>query len=68
MTKRECAIVMAYTGVIMLTGDDLERFYKYIDKKLGRKVQTFELASMVTWQKIREACKDDFEKLCKEAR
>ena len=30
MTDTERAIVMAYTGVCMLTGDKLEIFYKYI--------------------------------------
>ena len=30
MTKRECAIVMAHTGITMLTGDDFDIFHKYV--------------------------------------
>ena len=29
MTKQECAVVMAYTGTVMLTGDNLGIYYKY---------------------------------------
>lgn len=68
MTKRECAIVMAYTGVCMLSGNDIDIFYKYLEKKLGRNVYTHELAAKEMGYKIKEASKEDFINLCKKAR
>ncbi len=67
MTKHECAVVMAYTGIAMLQGDDLEIFYNYISEKLGKPVWTHELATEEMYHKIREACKDDFLALCANA-
>lgn len=32
MTKKECAVVMAYTGATMLAGDDLYFFYDYLEQ------------------------------------
>ena len=68
MTKHECAIVMAFTGVCMLKGDDLKIYYNYIRKKLGRDVYTHELATLEMEHKIKEASKEDFLKLCEMAR
>ena len=68
MTKRECAIVMAYTGICMLQGDDFNIYYDYICKKLGRRVYTHELAAKEMEHKIKEASKEDFINLCKKAR
>ena len=45
MTDKEKAIVMAYTGVAMLTGDKFSIFHKYIEDLLNRPVFTHELAS-----------------------
>lgn len=67
MTKRECAIVMAYTGIVMLAGENLYIYYKYIEELFGRPVQTFEFASETIDKKIKELSKNDFLKLCKEA-
>ena len=44
MTKHECAIVMAHTGICMLTGDDFGIYHEYIEKIMGRPVWTHELA------------------------
>lgn len=33
MTIRECAVVMAYTGVTMLAGDNLGEFYRYANER-----------------------------------
>ena len=68
MTKHECAVVMAYTGIAMLQGKDLELYYNYISEKLGRHVYTHELAANEMMYKIKKASKADFVKLCEEAK
>lgn len=65
MTKRECAIVMAYTGVVMLTGDSLKEYYKYLNEIMGRPVYSHELAFKSVQKEIKEACRADFISLCK---
>ena len=35
MTKHECAIVMAHTGICMLAGDDFGIYHEYIEKNNG---------------------------------
>lgn len=65
MTDTERAIVMAYTGVCMLTGDRLEIFYKYIEELLGRPVWTHELADKNVMNEIKERSKSDFIALCR---
>lgn len=64
MTDREKAIVAAYTGITMLTGDKLSIFYAYIESLLGRPVYTHELACEGVWKQIKEKSKNDFLKLC----
>ena len=63
MTDKEKAIVMAYTGVVMLKGDKIQIFYKYVEKIMGRPILTHEMAQLAT--KIKEKSKDDFMALCK---
>jgi hypothetical protein len=65
MTKRECAIVMAYTGYCMLTGNNIGVFYKYVEEKIGRPFFTHELLALE--QEIKRASEDDFIALCKNA-
>lgn len=65
MTKEECTIVSAYTGINMLIGSDLDYFYKYVDKLIGREVWTHELPGLA--DEIKEKSKADFLKLCEEA-
>lgn len=62
MTHRECAIVMAYTGVAMLTGDKLGLFYAYMEEILGESVVTHEIALRA--EEIKEKAKPDFLQLC----
>jgi hypothetical protein len=62
MTDREKAIVMAYTGACMLTGDKFQIFHKYVEKIMGRPVQTIEMGFIA--DEIKEKSKDDFMKLC----
>lgn len=66
MTDKEKAIVTAYTGVTMLTGDKLSIFYEYIESILGRPVWTHELADKAVWNEIKEKSKVDFLRLCRE--
>ena len=65
MTDREKAIVMAYTGTTMLTGEKLSIFHKYIEDILGRPVWTHEFADHSVWEEIKEKSKNDFLELCK---
>lgn len=67
MTKKECCIIMAYTGVTMLTGEDLGLFYKYVQKilKLKRSPYTHEIAFRA--DDIKNAARQDFINLCSNA-
>ena len=62
MTDRERAIVMAYTGVVMLAGDKLGVFYDYVSEKLGRPIMTHEFIEHE--KTIKKLAKDDFLSLC----
>lgn len=66
MTKRECAIVMAYTGICMCEGDDFNIFHKYVEEKLGRPILTHELPRLEG--EIKDKTRSDFLDLCKEAK
>lgn len=65
MTKHECAIVMAYTGACMLSGEDFNIFHEYIEKLMGRPVWTHELADKNIVDQIKEKSKADFIELCR---
>ena len=65
MTERECAIVMAYTGVVMLAGDNLKVYYKYISEVMGRPIYSHELAVKSIQKEIKEAARADFISLCR---
>lgn len=67
MTKQECAIIMAHTGICMLTGKDFNIFHEYIEKLMGRPVFTHELGNKEISEAIKEKSLNDFLKLCKEA-
>lgn len=64
MTDREKAIIMAYTGTCMLTGEKFDIFHKYIDEICGRPIWTHELAIENVVDEIREKSKADFLWLC----
>jgi len=66
MTFRECAIVMARTGICMLEGENIDVFYKYLAELFGRPVYTHEIAFMEN--EIKERSRPDFIRLCKEAK
>lgn len=65
MTDREKAIVMAYTGVCMLTGDKFQIFHKYVEDLLGRPVWTHDIGWLEN--EIKEKSKNDFMALCAES-
>ena len=67
MTDREKAIITAYTGITMLTGDKFSIFHKYIEDIMGRPIWTHELANPNVWDEIKEKSRDDFLRLCAEA-
>lgn len=67
MTKKECAIVMAQTGICMLTGEDFQIFHEYIEQIMGRPVYTHELACEEVQEQIQSRSLDDFLNLCKTA-
>ena len=64
MTDREKAIVMAYTGICMLTGDKFQIFHKYVENIMGRPVYTHEMAIKAVDDEIKEKSKADFMALC----
>lgn len=65
MTKRECAIVEAFTGVVMLEGADREYYYDYLKKIFGRSIYTHQLLSLAN--EVKERAREDFIALCREA-
>ena len=64
MTDKEKAIVMAHTGICMLTGDKFQIFHKYVEDIMGRPIMTHELGWLA--DTIKEKSKDDFLVLCAE--
>lgn len=66
MTDREKAIVMAYTGTCMLSGDKFQIFHKYVEDIIGRSVSTHELADKYVQDEIKKKAKADFIALCEE--
>lgn len=67
MTKQECAIIMAHTGIAMLIGEDISIFHKYIEDIMGRPVWLHELADKNIVEEIKNKSRDDFIKLCSTA-
>ena len=62
MTDRERAVVMAYTGVAMLTGRKFNVFHKYVEELMGRPVFTHEL--VICADQIKNLAKPEFLELC----
>lgn len=66
MTDREKAIVEAFTGVCMLTGEKRNVFNKYVNEVMGKPIYTHELAYDCKRKELKEKSKDDFVELCRE--
>lgn len=64
MTDKEKAIVMAYTGIVMLTGNKFNIFHEYVEEIMRRPVFSHEFATCA--EEIKEKAKPDFLKLCAE--
>lgn len=67
MTFRECAIVEAYTGVCMLTGDNVKYRYEYAEEKMGKPVYTHFFASETFVMALKNKAEEDFIELCRTA-
>lgn len=67
MTKHECAIIEAYTGICMLAGDDRKYSYAYYEQLLGEPVFTHMLADRDVVSKIKAKAAPDFIELCQNA-
>lgn len=66
MTKRECAIITAYTDIAMLKGNDLKYLYDYLSGIIGRAVYTHEIPAVIEKYK-NTIIKNDFLALCRNA-
>lgn len=66
MTKQECAIVMAYTDIAMLKGNDLKYLYDYLSGIIGRPVYSHEIPAVC--MQFHEQIKEDFIALCRNAK
>lgn len=64
MTDREKAIVMAHTGICMLTGDKFQIFHKYVEDIMGRPIWTHEMGIGSIADEIKKKSKGDFIALC----
>ena len=64
MTDREKAIVMAHTGICMLTGDKFQIFQNYVEDIMGRPIWTHEMGIVSIADEIKEKSKADFMALC----
>lgn len=62
MTDREKAIVMAHTGICMLTGNKFQIFHKYVEDIMDRPIMTHEIGWLAN--AIKEKSKADFMALC----
>ena len=62
MTDKEKAIVMAHTGICMLTGNKFQIFHKYVEDIMKRPIMTHEIGLLA--DEIKEKSKADFMALC----
>ena len=63
LTKKEAAVIEAYTGVAMLVGDDRKYLYDYLSEVVGIPVYTHEIPHIVDVYK--DEVKRDFVEICK---
>ena len=61
LTKRQAAIVGAYTGILCGRFSDMHEF---IEDVMGRPVWTHELASQKVWDEVKEKAKPYFMEIC----
>ena len=63
MTKREGAIIGAFTGCLI---GDFSDLHKYVEEIMGRPVFTHEMASENISSEIKKQATSDFMAICKE--
>ena len=61
MTKKEAAIISAYTGFLCGNFSDM---HKYAEDVMGEPIFTHQFNSKEYWEKLKEKVKPDFIKLC----
>lgn len=66
LTKRDCAVITAYTDIVMLKGNDLKYLYDYLSGLAGRPVFTHEIPAVA--DAYREQIREDFIDLCRNAK
>lgn len=66
MTKQECAVVTAFTGISMLKGKDLRYLYNYLSGFIGRPVYSHEIPAVA--ETYKEQIREDFLDLCRNAK
>lgn len=66
MTKHECAIITAYTDIVMLKGNDLKYLYDYLSDIIGRPVYSHEIPAVIEQYK-NTIIRNDFLALCRNA-
>jgi hypothetical protein len=57
MTKREGAILSAYTGILL---GDFSSMHEYAEEKLGHPIFTHQFADELLVEQLKEASKQDF--------
>jgi hypothetical protein len=57
MTRRESAIISAFTGIM---AGPFDAFHQYVEKIMGRPVWTHEMADESIMLQIKEKSRDDF--------
>lgn len=65
MTKREAAIVTAFTGVLI---GEFSEFHKYAEEIMGRPIFTHEFADEEIEKKLKELSKPDILKMLENAK
>lgn len=65
MTKRECAVITAYTDISMLKGSDLKYLYDYLSGFTGRPIYSHEIPAVC--MQFKEKIREDFINLCRNA-
>lgn len=64
MTDKERAIVMAYTGYVMLTNKNTEKFLDYVEEKTGERIKLEDMRYKDVSDKISQSAMKDFIDLC----
>lgn len=66
MTKRECAVITAYTDISMLQDGDLKYLYDYLSGFIGRPIYSHEIPAVC--MQFKEKIREDFIDLCRNAK